>query len=213
MNKIINNIADLSDNELYQRIKNTLVNDYIKKKNSDYILELLFNESSFRNANIYQQALKDSEIIIDHLIIGKHALNFASLEFMNDTEIDELFSKLHKDSLKEHSLKERSFEDIFRINQKDLIICEVEGESMIDANIHQGDVIIAEKNSKISDGDFVIVLVNNQLLVKEYRKHNNDVFLVSKNQNYPKYKIQQNDKFQIIGKVRKVIKSVDQYSG
>ncbi len=63
-------------------------------------------------------------------------------------------------------------------------LLEVKGESMIDAGIHEGDMVIAEKKSQARDGDIVIALVDGGWTMKYYRNEKGKVFLEPANKNF-----------------------------
>ena len=61
----------------------------------------------------------------------------------------------------------------------------VSGDSMIDAGIHEGDVVIVEKGPRPKNGDVVLACVDNEWTLKYYQKRGNNVELVPANKNYP----------------------------
>ena len=68
---------------------------------------------------------------------------------------------------------------------------EVKGESMIDAGIHEGDMVIAEKVSaegkgkkEVRDGDIVIALVDGGWTMKYYRNRLGKIYLEPANKNF-----------------------------
>lgn len=61
----------------------------------------------------------------------------------------------------------------------------VDGDSMIDAGICPGDLLVVERSSEACNGDIVIALINGQFTVKELRRLPNRLWLVSANKNLP----------------------------
>ncbi len=47
------------------------------------------------------------------------------------------------------------------------VMVPVKGDSMIDAGIHDGDVVVVERNKTANTGDFVIAIVDNEFTLKE----------------------------------------------
>jgi repressor LexA len=47
----------------------------------------------------------------------------------------------------------------------------VRGNSMADAGIHEGDIVIVEKRPKAFNGEVIVALVNNENTVKRYIRH------------------------------------------
>ena len=82
--------------------------------------------------------------------------------------------------------------DDYLIKDKDSsYMLEVKGESMIDAGIHEGDMVIAEKVSsegkgkkEVRDGDIVIALVDGGWTMKYYRNRLGKIYLEPANKNF-----------------------------
>lgn len=64
-------------------------------------------------------------------------------------------------------------------------LLKVSGDSMIDAGIHEGDLVIIEKGGTPKNGDIVLASVDNDWTLKYYRKTENGVELVPANPKYP----------------------------
>jgi len=58
--------------------------------------------------------------------------------------------------------------DIFRAN--DLFMLAVEGDSMIEAGIYDGDIIIVNRQNYAENGDIVVALIGNEATVKRFFK-------------------------------------------
>lgn len=77
-----------------------------------------------------------------------------------------------------------SLED-FLITKKDsTYMLEVDGDSMIDAHIEKGDMVIAERTDRARDGDIVIAEVDGEFTMKYFRKSGDKVWLEAANKNY-----------------------------
>lgn len=80
--------------------------------------------------------------------------------------------------------------DDYLIKDKDAsYMLEVKGESMIDAGIHEGDMVIAEKldathSKQVRDGDIVIAMVDGGWTMKYYRNRLGKVYLEPANKNF-----------------------------
>ena len=70
-------------------------------------------------------------------------------------------------------------------------LVKVSGDSMIEAGIHQGDLVIVEKGRNVKNGDIVIAQMDGEWTMKYYHKKGRDVFLKAANQNYPTLKPKQ----------------------
>jgi len=65
---------------------------------------------------------------------------------------------------------------------KATFVLKVRGESMIDAGIHDGDLVIVDGKKEAKNFDIVVALVDNQNTVKRYIKDGNKVYLHAENE-------------------------------
>jgi repressor LexA len=84
--------------------------------------------------------------------------------------------------------------DEYLINDKDkTYLLEVKGDSMIEAGIQEGDLVVAERKSDPRIGDIVIAEVDGGWTMKYFRKKGTQVYLEPANKNYkpiyPEYDI------------------------
>ncbi len=63
-------------------------------------------------------------------------------------------------------------------------ILEVDGDSMINAHIADGDLVLVEKTDKANDGDMVIANVDGEFTMKFFRKKGNLVWLEPANDDF-----------------------------
>jgi len=78
-------------------------------------------------------------------------------------------------------LAEENIEDYVavapQLAQRDAFCLRVRGDSMIDAGIFEGDIIIVERNRRPNRGDIVVALVDDEATVKTYYPQRNRVEL------------------------------------
>lgn len=75
--------------------------------------------------------------------------------------------------------------DSFLIRKKDsTYILEVDGDSMIEAHIADGDMVIAERTETARDMDIVIAEVDGEFTMKYFRKEGDKVWLEPANKNF-----------------------------
>ncbi len=75
--------------------------------------------------------------------------------------------------------------DDFLIRKKEVTyILQVDGDSMIDAHIEEGDMVIVEKTDKAKDGQIVIAEVDEEFTMKYFRVQGNKVWLEPANKKY-----------------------------
>lgn len=85
-------------------------------------------------------------------------------------------------------LAEENIEDYFPIpieylssSTKELFMLEVQGDSMIEAGIHDGDYVIAQKQNYANDRDIVIALTEDGATVKRFFKEKDHIRLQPEN--------------------------------
>jgi DNA polymerase V len=84
----------------------------------------------------------------------------------------------------------------------------VAGESMREAGIHSGDVLIVDRALTPTDGSVVIAVVNGELTVKRLAKRHGQLMLMPENQQYPPLPITETTTFEVWGVVTYVIHRV-----
>lgn len=89
-------------------------------------------------------------------------------------------------------------------NKEASYLLKVKGDSMIDAGIHEGDLLIVERGKNAQAGDIVIADVDGEYTVKYYRKEKNKIFLEPANKKFKK--IYPKDSLNIIAVVTAVIR-------
>ncbi len=87
-----------------------------------------------------------------------------------------------------------NLDDYLIPNKDNTYLLEVKGDSMIDAGIHEGDMVVAEKKSQAKDGDIVIALVDGGWTMKYYRTRQGKTYLEPANKDfkniYPEYQLE-----------------------
>jgi DNA polymerase V len=83
------------------------------------------------------------------------------------------------------------------------------GQSMINAGIHENDILVVDRSIAPIDGKIVVAAVDGQLTVKRLKKEaNGQVILLSENPAFKPIIIQENSEMVIWGVVTNVIHSV-----
>ena len=84
----------------------------------------------------------------------------------------------------------------------------VSGDSMKDAGIFNGDLLVVDRSLEASDGKIVIAAVNGELTVKRLKKGKEGVFLMAENPAYPPIVLETADHIHIWGVVTHAIHDV-----
>ena len=82
------------------------------------------------------------------------------------------------------------------------------GDSMIDAGIHPGDILIVDRAIEPVDNSVVIVAVHGELTVKRIRKSGSKLFLVPENGCYEPLEVTEEMDVEVWGVVTTVIHSL-----
>ncbi|MFA6301039.1 MAG: transcriptional repressor LexA [Candidatus Paceibacterota bacterium] len=75
-------------------------------------------------------------------------------------------------------------DDLLIKNKPLTFMLEVDGDSMIDAHIAKGDMVLVEKTNQAKDGDIIIAEVDGEFTMKYFRKRGSKVWLEPANKNY-----------------------------
>jgi len=77
-----------------------------------------------------------------------------------------------------------NLDDMLIKNKPLTYMLEVDGDSMIDAHIEKGDMVLVEKANQAKDGQIVIAEVDGEFTMKYFRKVGDKVWLEPANKNY-----------------------------
>lgn len=92
---------------------------------------------------------------------------------------------------------------------EDVFALHVKGNSMIDANIKDGDYVIIQKQSQVEQGEIAIVLIDNETTVKRVYKEKDKIRLQPENESMLPIIIDPKEKeISIIGKLNGVIRKI-----
>ncbi|WP_405138384.1 transcriptional repressor LexA [Nocardia sp. NBC_01388] len=81
----------------------------------------------------------------------------------------------------------------------------VRGDSMIDAAICDGDIVVIRQEAEAHSGEIVAAMIDGEATVKVYRRRNGHVYLEPRN---PAYDVIDGDKAVVLGKVVSVMRRV-----
>ena len=85
----------------------------------------------------------------------------------------------------------------------------VKGESMIQAGIHSGDILIVDRAIEPEDGKVVIAAIDGELTVKRILKRDGKLYLAAENPDYNLIEVSPEQSFIIWGVVTYVIHKVE----
>lgn len=97
-----------------------------------------------------------------------------------------------------------SFDEYLIRNREATYILKVSGDSMIDAGIMPGDMVLVERTDQARDGDIVIAEVDHLWTIKYFKKKGSLVQLIPANKKYPP--ITPTDELKIAAIVKAVVR-------
>ena len=81
----------------------------------------------------------------------------------------------------------------------------VQGESMRDAGIHSGDVLVVDRSVTPADRQIIVAMIDGEFTVKRFRKYAGKVFLEAANADFSSIQIGENQELVIWGAVSYII--------
>ena len=84
----------------------------------------------------------------------------------------------------------------------------VEGDSMIDAGIRSGDILVVDRALEVADNKIVIVQLNGEFTVKRIKKINQELYLIPENPSFKPIRVTEEMNLEIWGVVSYVIHQV-----
>ncbi|MCX8514959.1 MAG: translesion error-prone DNA polymerase V autoproteolytic subunit [Burkholderiales bacterium] len=90
-------------------------------------------------------------------------------------------------------------------NKEATFLVKVSGNSMIDANIHEGDILIVDKSLDATHGKIIIAVVDGDFTVKILYHKNNILKLIPANPEYPEIILKNEQELNIWGVVTYII--------
>ena len=94
----------------------------------------------------------------------------------------------------------------FLKKSQDCFALKVKGDSMLNAGIQEGDLVIVRPQKEAFNGDIVVALLDDEATVKTFEKKSNKVRLVPENDKYQPIEITGNKEFALVGKVIGVLR-------
>lgn len=88
----------------------------------------------------------------------------------------------------------------------DSFALKVKGDSMIEAGIFEGDLVIISPKANSENGDIIVARIDDEVTVKVYENKNQQIRLIPQNKMYDPIVIKNKNEFSIVGKVTGVLR-------
>ncbi len=206
------NYSKSTINELYHFVKSALIEEQLGLMDNSAKLSLLYEELSNRDRlDVYNEAVSSAIHRAVSLQELKSASSTVKLRGISGDSQFELTELLRKAFIRDEDEKKTSSSlqllellKVFGMDENSFI-CDVTGQSMIDANIFEGDTLIVNPNKKVLEGDYVVVKFDTDIFVKRFVSNNGIEYFASENPEYQPFPIDNKTEFEILGVVKSVI--------
>jgi repressor LexA len=95
----------------------------------------------------------------------------------------------------------------FMKKSADCFALKVKGDSMINAGILEGDLVIVKPQTEILNSEIVVAIIRGEATVKRFEKKKNMIRLIPENSNYSPIEVTETDEFSVAGKVIGVVRT------
>ncbi|MCW9096128.1 MAG: transcriptional repressor LexA [Ignavibacteriaceae bacterium] len=95
---------------------------------------------------------------------------------------------------------------MFLKKAEDAFALRIRGDSMINAGINDGDLVIVSPNEQSKNGDIIVAILNDEATVKRFELKDKKIKLIAENNAYLPIEIKSEDDFKIVGKVKGVVR-------
>ena len=82
------------------------------------------------------------------------------------------------------------------------------GNSMVDAGINEGDLLIIDRSLTPSDGNIAVCFIDGDFTVKRLSVRDDGIYLTPANADFPELRVEEDSSFQVWGVVSHIIKKV-----
>ena len=193
-NDFHNRISRLNDGELLELAKKYLANE---KSDSDFSARranAIYDECKKRNISLFNRAMSSAYAPYhpfnqDGYARVKDVKYFSSLTL---SELQALTAQFPDSNIKEFIAE-------CGIIKKGSFFGTVDGVSMINAKLFNGDIIICNSAEEIRDGKIVVAEVENQLFIKRFRLIDGEPHLFPENPDYSPVKLTDEFEYRLIG--------------
>jgi DNA polymerase V len=101
--------------------------------------------------------------------------------------------------------KELNFNELFVRNPSSTFFVEVSGNSMVDAGIHNGDILVVDRSIDPYDDSIVVCFIDGEFTVKKVNKIDGEYYLIPQNPAFKPIRIVEGSDFRLWGIVTFVI--------
>ena len=167
---------------MYNNYKSRLINFYNRDRRMptySEMMELFGFKSKNAVARLVDKFIEEGIVVKDHLGRLVADASFDSIPMLGSVKagFPEDVAEEMKDTI--------NIDDYLVAKKENSYMLTVDGDSMIDAHIADGDLVLVEKTNTAKDGQIVIANVDGEFTMKYFRKNkNNEVWLEPANKEF-----------------------------
>lgn len=166
---------------MFNEYKNKIMEFYQRNKRMPSYTEIM-DLVGFKSKNAVAKLVTK---MIDEGIVSKdHAGKLIPTRMFDEVPLLGLVEAGFPTTAEESTTDTLSIDEYLIEHKEATYILEVKGDSMIEAGICEGDLVIVERGVQPKIGDIVIAEVDGGWTMKYYRKKGNQVYLEPANRNY-----------------------------
>ena len=166
---------------MYKQYKDKVLNFYRREKRMPDYAEMM-KLFGFKSKNA---VFKLVQKLVEEGVVKKDAKGkLVPARGLDEVPVLGLVEAGFPSTAEEDVLDTMSLDDYLIEHRDSSYLLEVKGDSMIDAGIQEGDLVIAVRRGEPRDGDIVIAEVDGGWTMKYYRKRAGKIFLEPANKNY-----------------------------
>lgn len=152
---------------MYERHKSKIISFYKKRRRMPGYQELM-ELTSFRSKNA---VFKLIERMVEEGVIAKDAQgHIIPNQLSTGVPLLGLVEAGFPSAAEEELLDVMDFDEFLVPNKESTYILKVKGDSMIDAGIHPGDMVVVERRASYKPGQIVIAMIDGEYTMKFLRR-------------------------------------------
>jgi DNA polymerase V len=212
--ELIIHLKSLSDHDLYLLARQQTARQAAGLPCDDKKLGLILDECELRNKKIIDTALNDAYFSFPDVQIGRRkCIGLKRIDFMTEDELKHFVSNFQPNFL---TLENISFDmemdklhKLLGIKKENMLLYRVEGDSMVNAGINDGSILIIDTRLGDLNRKIVLVYINDKAFVKRMLIRDGQTWLISENDRFQPVLITEEMDLHIIGIVRHVLISME----
>lgn len=166
---------------MYQDYKNKIIRFYERERRMPSYQEIL-DLVGFSSKNAVAKLV--SKLIDDGVVTKDAKGRLAPASGLSELPLLGLVQAGSPSMVDSQTLETMSLDGYLVHDRGRTFLLEVKGDSMIDAHIEEGDIVVAERSMSAKDGDIVVAEVDGEWTLKYYRRVGEKVFLMPGNKKY-----------------------------